>query len=66
MLYASSSPSTSSAVKLKLPDKSSSKLTSDTLARTGASLTAVTLTLTLALEDSTPSDTLKVKLSSPK
>ena len=65
MLYVSSSPSTSSADRLKLPDKSSSKLTSDTLARTGASLTAVTLRVTLALEDSLPSDTLNVKLSSP-
>ena len=65
MLYVSSSPSISSADRLKLPDKSSSKITSDMLARTGASLTAVTLRVTLALEDSLPSDTLNVKLSSP-
>ena len=34
MLYVRSSPSTSSADRLKLPDKSSSKLRSDTLANT--------------------------------
>ena len=65
MLNVRSSPSTSPADKLKSPEPSSSKLTSDTAARTGASFTADMLRLTLALDDSLPSDTLKLKLSSP-
>ena len=65
MLYVRSSPSISSPDRLVEPDPSSSKLTLDTVASTGASLTADTLTLTLALDDSLPSETLNVKLSSP-
>ena len=65
MLYVSTSPSTSLPDKLADPLPSSSKLTSDTLSRMGASFTADTLRVTLALEDSNPSDTLKLKLSSP-
>ena len=61
-----SSPSTSSAERLMLPDPSSSKDTSDTDARTGASLTAATETDTSAVALYSPSDTLNVKLSSPK
>ena len=44
---------------------SSSKLTSDTLASTGASLTAFTVKLTDAVSDRSPSVTVNVKLSSP-
>ena len=65
MLKVKSSPSTSFADRLILPDPSSSKDTSDTLASTGASFTADTLTLTSALDEYSPSDTLNVKLSSP-
>ena len=65
MLKVRSSPSTSLADKLVDPLPSSSKFVSDTVARTGASLTADILKLTLALDDSLPSDTLKLKLSSP-
>jgi len=59
------SPSTSLADKLVAPDPSSSKDTSDIAANTGASLTADTLSVTVALSLSSPSDTLKLKLSSP-
>ena len=65
MLYVSSSPSTSLADRSKLPDKSSSNDTSDTVASTGASFTADILRLTLALDENSPSLTLNVKLSSP-
>ena len=65
MLYVRSSPSISSPDRLVEPDPSSSKLTLDTVANVGASFTADIFTLTLALEDSLPSETLKVKLSSP-
>ena len=65
ILNVRSSPSTSFADKLVEPEPSSSKFVSDTAARTGASLTADILKLTLALDDSLPSETLNVKLSSP-
>ena len=65
MLYVSSSPSTSEPETLILVLVSSSKLTSDTVASIGASLTANILRLTLALDDSKLSSTLKIKLSSP-
>ena len=64
-MYVKSSPSTSLPDKLVEPDPSSSKDTSETDANVGASLTADILKLTLALDDSLPSDTLKLKLSSP-
>ena len=59
------SPSTSSADKLIEPLPSSSKLTSDTVASTGASFTASMVKLIDATSDKEPSDTLNVKLSSP-
>ena len=65
MLNSKSSPSTSLADKLVEPDPSSSKLTSDTLANTGASFTADTLTVTSAVSLKLPSLTVKLKLSSP-
>ena len=65
MLYVRSSPSTSLPDKLVEPDPSSSKDTSDTVARTGASLTAATVTDTSAVAVYSPSDTLNVKLSAP-
>ncbi len=65
MLKVNASPSISSPDRLVEPDPSSSKLTSETVANIGASFTADTLKLTLALDDSLPSETLKLKLSSP-
>ena len=65
MLKVKSSPSTSLPDRLVDPLPSSSKDTSDTDANVGASFTADTLRLTLALDDSLPSETLNVKLSSP-
>ena len=65
ILKVKSSPSISEPDRLVEPEPSSSKLTSEIVARTGASLTADILTLTLALDDSLPSETLKLKLSSP-
>ena len=65
MLKVRLSPSTSLADKLVEPEASSSKDTSETLARTGASLTALTVRVTLASSDNSPSLTVNVKLSSP-
>ena len=48
-----------------LCEVSSSKLTSETVARTGASLIGSIETLTLAVSESSPSLTLNVKLSEP-
>ena len=59
------SPSTSLADKLVDPLSSSSKLTLDIVASTGASLTADTYIETTAVSVNSPSDTVKVKLSEP-
>ena len=48
-----------------LPDPSSSKDTSDTSARTGASLTAFTVYVNVSEFSSSPSFTVTVKLSLP-
>ena len=65
ILKIKSSPSISLPDRLVEPDPSSSKDTSETVARTGASLTAETETVTFALAKYSPSHTLNVKLSSP-
>ena len=65
MLQVKSSPSTSLPDKLVEPDPSSSKDTSETLARTGASFTAAIVKVTVASDVNSPSDTLNVKLSLP-
>ena len=65
MLYVSSSPSTSEPETLILVLVSSSKLTSDTVASTGASLTGSIVNVTVAVSSSSPSLTVKLKLSSP-
>ena len=65
ILKVKSSPSISLPVRLVEPLPSSSNDTSETDANVGASFTADTLRLTFALDDSLPSDTLNVKLSSP-
>ena len=65
ILNVSASPSTSEPDTLIYVLPSSSKLTSDTVAYTGASFTADMLTVTSALSLSSPSDTLKLKLSAP-
>ena len=61
-----SSVSSSLADKLVVPDDpSSSNSTSDTVASTGVSFTAVTVKLTVASSVKVPSDTVNVKLSDP-
>ena len=60
-----SSPSISLADKIKILESSSSKTTFDKVASTGASFTAVTLRLTLAVDKSIPSLTLNTKISFP-
>ncbi len=65
MLYVSVSPSTSVAVTLPVTGVSSLVLLLESLA-TGASFTAVTLSVTVfAAESSVPSFALNVKLSLP-
>ena len=64
-LYVKSVLSISLPTKVVEPDPSSSKLTASTVARVGASLTAVTANVTVADAESSPSLTVNVKLSSP-
>ena len=65
ILNVRSSPSTSLADKLVLPDPSSSKDTSETLARTGASLTAFTVNVNVSESSKYPSVTVIVNVSLP-
>ena len=65
ILYSNVSPSTSLPTRVVAPDPSSSKLTASTEARAGASLTAVTVRVTVAVAERSPSLAVNVKLSSP-
>ena len=64
-LYNNSSPSTSLPDKLVLPEPSSSKDTLEISARTGASLTGLTVKVNVSEADKSPSLTVTVKDSLP-
>ena len=63
--YVKPSPSISLPDSVVEPEPSSSKLTADTAASTGASFTGVTVNVTVAVAEYSPSLAVNVKLSSP-
>ena len=65
MLKVKSSSSTSLADNGRVSDPPSSKDTSERVANTGGSLTSVTVTVTVASSDNSPSDTVKVNVFGP-